>query len=289
MLQMLSKAQSAKVIVFSGASEMVQLVREHYRNPQNVNSWSRGVFKSAGWIGRKVDSWEHLEQLMDSPWTEGLAAIARMKGQLADAQLEEPTSVSRRHQWNEEDGELSVDRFMDNNDSYYRRPVKSRRKAPKIISITCAIGGHCGETAEALFWRSAGMITACRLLEDAGYSCEINLYFRSLRTYTDYEYPNSFVSLPAKEAGQELDEQVLVNCMSTWFFRTVGISCLELSGTCTQGHGAPYPYPKEFFDMVGMGQGCVPLEFASGVRDLKSAVEGVKQILQRVEEGNSSD
>jgi hypothetical protein len=124
------------------------------------------------------------------------------------------------------------------------------------------------------------VVAAVDLLEQAGYSCEVNMFMRSNGTFRS-EPRGCFQFCPIKEAGTDLNVESLTNSLSAWFFRNVMIGAMHISGSTVIGHGYANIDPSPFTEHMNMESGCIPIQMET-VHSQKTAVEAVTRLIEKV-------
>lgn len=270
-----------RIALFDGPADMVREVVEYVSSSGSYDSTR--VDNNKQWMGRHFDSWKDIEKKFFEPWPEGMNTVQDMMRQINEQDLPEPRDVRRRQHWNEEHGELNVDRYMAGDDMIFRRGMRKSTSAPKVVSLLCCLGGNCNVSAESMFWRGAAAAAAVQKLEEAGYSCEVIAYMRSVGCYSgNYDQTEAFQILPIKQAGEELDLASLVNCMSGWFFRSICFGGLYTLGRPRRGLGSFGAYTSNYDGVLNPTAGIqiqMPITW-----DKKSTVDNLKDLINKVSE-----
>ena len=242
--------------VFDSPYEMLSICRERQEKRREYSELSRGT-----WTGRNFSSWKDLDEKFHQPWEEGQSMVNEMLDALAQCDLPTPKDVRRRQRWNAEEGDLDVNRFMHGDDEFFRRAKRTHTHGSRVVSIIIGVGDNCQIRAEDMAWRGAAAIAAINKLEENGYSCEVQMYWRSAKAVRYGSHRDHFACCPVKQAGEVMDEGLLISSLSTWFFRNVLIANVHLQGVPDWGYGrvTNHGCEKLMEDYMNTGSGCKPV------------------------------
>jgi hypothetical protein len=185
--------------------------------------------RNEAFIGRRFESWTDCVRKALQPWPEGMKRIRRLLSEVGDARLSGPVSRKRRLRYDETGGdEIEPDRLYGGDPSYWRAARRQFVPGPQAVSLFTNVATWKGRPSHAVFWRGAAAITLTNLLEDAGFDVELIAVNKSRKTFGKANrlgkwrwQDDWFASVVLKGAGRRLDESVVVNALSGWFYRTV--------------------------------------------------------------------
>lgn len=274
---------NGRVVKFKSPAEMVTEAVK-YRNAGKF-TYTNHVSNSS-FTGRYFSSWNDLEKKFYEPWAEGLRTVKTMREGLANCDLPSPVSIKRKQTWNEDDGEIDVNRYLNQEDNYFRRAFRKKTRGVQIVSLICRIGDNADTSSTAIFWRGAAVIAAVDILEEAGYSCEINAFWRGCGVYPTH--PTEFFScVRVKEAGTELNTDLLTNVCSAWFFRTVAFTTFHYPGKPVDWLGSSTDDYTPYAQFMEVDAGCVPVVMPS-VYSKEESLEAIKSIIAQVTGANDA-
>lgn len=277
----ITKTPNARVIKFKNPAEMVESAFEERKNGKTS---FYGDHSTAGsWTGRRFNGWDDLHAKFYQPWDEGLQTVRGFSESLSTCDLPSPTSIKRKQTWNEDDGDIDVTRYLNQEDNFYRRAFRKKTHGIQIVSIVCCIADNANVSAQAMFWRNAAVVAAVDILEQAGYSCEINAFLHGGRTYPSAP-SDSFICCTVKEAGTDVDIGYLTNCMSSWFCRNVCFTNLYLAGMPNRGLGSNRTDYSTYSKFLEVDAGCIPVAMPS-VYSKESSLKAIKEIITQVTRG----
>lgn len=242
---------------------------------------------SDSWVGRKLDSWEHVKEACVQEWKEGLDIIEGMLYEIDKLKHTLPPPVDRRRRrvWSPDDGDdLDLDRLRSGQD-YWQKCQRVTTRAPAPVTIISSMSTSCYRSAESVMWRGAAAIVISDLLEKSGYrvdlwSCDCVTGGLSRSRYGD----SQFIGIRLKDTQMPLDISSVVNGTSGWFFRTVGgfqtLHCCDYD-VPNVGYGCPEhlssSHAKEPLSrMIGNSTKVVIVD---GVWDLKAALTKVTEVI----------
>ena len=202
------------------------------------------------WIGRKFNTPQEAIDAVNKIDPSVLPAFDDARSLLSKV-MPEPADIKRVKTWDETDGdEFDRDRFMSGQQSWRRT---TRRKMPQQKSITIAYlcGGSADVNHRDLVWTPATAAVLTDLLEQAGYSVKLICTDYSSRCYINQD--DSASSIIIKEAGDSIDQTVLMNCATGWFFRVHSFADFVLGENqagCNieSGYGRCADKPTQFLD-----------------------------------------
>lgn len=170
------------------------------------------------WPGRVGRSWEDFDKFLHSPWNEAVAKIDSIIN-VVKKYVKPPKSIKRKLRWDENDGDVCVNRLLQGEPEFYRRPHRPKVDAPRSIALVANLeNGKDGTSVNpsGLWFRSGVAIAIADMLEEAGYSCEVWIW--NLGWYL-FPKPNHkcFIAWKAKAAGAVVDKHAMADSMSYWF------------------------------------------------------------------------
>lgn len=167
--------------------------------------------------GRKAKTWKDIESFLGRPWPTAVKAVTDMVDEIRKHPLPTPQDVRRRARWDENDGEVDVDRVRHGDPDFYRRMKRERVNGPTSVTLLCNL-----ETCDfpdkdvGVFWRSVAAIAVTDVLEELGYAVEIWMWCRGRYVYKKPNH-NQFNCMKVKGAGEPLDLHATCDALSYWF------------------------------------------------------------------------
>lgn len=220
-------------------SETVDKASIWNKQPQAASA--RVDFDRGHWNGRELRGWEDVRTKLHEPWAEGMARFESFRQQFANIELPAPKNRKRRRGFNEEAGDVEVDRLMGGQLDYFSDPLRREVEQPKVVSLFVPLGFHAGIKADAITWTSVAVAVATDILEAAGRQVEISFGFMSVNSYGyDGCRTMGFVA-PIKAASDPVNISSLVNVLSPWYYRTIGFGMMDSQPDLktTSGRGQP--------------------------------------------------
>jgi hypothetical protein len=261
-------------MTFETPSEVLKEMVKAYEKSHWLRRYIGSAFLDPGWMGRSFRSIKDLDEAFDKPWEQG---VQRVNVMLEKVRQEVPPPVSRKRKqvWNEDDGDVDVDRALRGDDMIFRAPRRRHVHTTMQIALLCNLDAMGADTPEQVFWRGAGAVAAADLLEEAGYSVEIWLWCRGSSVYAR-PYPNQLTVARLKEAGASLDISVVISSLSAWFLRTAVFGSFGLGPVASIG-GAVYdlgPWRKYMDVTEGVREVLMPV-----VSTERDAINMAKRLL----------
>ena len=270
-----------RVLCFNSLTEMVDTVCDFLSSRPTGSDPYYWKPMDSGWAGRHFSSWDDLKQKASQTWEEGVKTVKGMLEKIKQCELPRPKSIRRRPTWNENDGDVDVDRYLCGDDNFYRRGIRQKTHSINIVNIVFQMGESCSVSSTAMFWRGAAVVAAIDHLEDAGYSCELTAFSRTHKTYFDPQH-EAFVCCKVKNAGEDLNIDTVTNALSGWMFRNVVMGGFNLhQKPKDRGYGwveRDYTPYSQFLDLES---GCVPVTMPKAFNE-KDAVEAVKNMINQM-------
>lgn len=179
------------------------------------------------WVGRKIADRDELLRFASQVWHDGMDMLDAAKSRVSAATMPEPKTRRRRARFDEFDGDdICLDRLRDGA-PFWRTTSREFSNGASVITLAVGIGASGAVSADAIIWRGIAAIVLTELLEAAGYRVAIVGFDASIDAFEDGS--DTFVSVDMKDASDPLDVVTLVNSLSSWAFRTVGLGALGLS------------------------------------------------------------
>lgn len=228
----IERNNSARTLYLEADSvtDMVEHASRWNMQPQASGApikWTAG-----DWIGhRGLRCWADLKRVVQQPWQEGMAACDSLRQKLDGVEFPAPTDRRRRRQFNEEAGEVDIDRVMTGQLDCFSAPVRRPVRQPKTLRLQIPFSFSANIKAEQIMWKAVAAVIITDLLEAAGRPVEI-----SMMCLFDGVYGSRFGSAmiervgwvaTLKAANDPLNLSALVNALSPWFFRTVCFGMMD--------------------------------------------------------------
>lgn len=165
--------------------------------------------------GRKASNWNDVMEFIKTPWPEAERMIQSVLNQIDRKDLPIPKSVKRKRTWNEDSGEVSVDRALGGDSMLFQEARRQSTNSPTTVTILANLE-TATRTKLGVYWRSATAIAVIDILEELGYSCELWVWCAGQNVYRG-DYPNQFTAALLKEAGDPLNISSMCDTLSEWF------------------------------------------------------------------------
>jgi hypothetical protein len=226
-----NQTRKLNVMIFDSLDEMMTDLKTHPRGRgRRIDTYDED------WLGRRLDSWEQVEQAFQSPWPEGMKVYDEMIEKLRHEKLPQPTSIKRQIMWNEEEGEdYSFDRHT-HDQPFLRTTKRQRRHTIQRVTIICNSTFSGGAESFDLIWRAAATTCLTELLERAGYRVEVwgayycsDIWYKgSSSGWGAKNTMDGLIAVCTKQLQDPLDSTGLINALSGWAFRTAYLGCAHL-------------------------------------------------------------
>ena len=221
--------RKTQVLIWDRISPMVDDAIEAHKkmarsNDSNHRTRAESGYSDADWLGREFFSWAEVFAAVGGVWEEGMRSVEKMLEKIRDVGTPEPVSRKRRQVLSEQTGEVDVDRAMAGEYDYMRTHRRESSKGSQNLSIVCNVGGLSNVTSQEMWWRAAAIIAVIDVLESAGFSVELWAWNRAEWTYPNKRDSDVMQAVRIKECGEMLDLNLVVNALSTWFFRTINLT-----------------------------------------------------------------
>jgi hypothetical protein len=231
-------AARTHVIIHDGISDNVRAAADLVDRRVSDGYFSKYILEDSYFLGRSFKSFKDVVTAVESPWEEGLKRVEQMVDKLRSVDLPMPVSIRRRPSWREDEpGDFNLDRCLVGQ-PFWRTPTPRPVGGPQIVSMLCQINAAGYVSPVEMMWRGAACVAMASILEEAGYSCEIQAFSYSTRAYTNGD--DLLQSCWVKRAGDPLDVSCLVNATAAWFRRTVGFVGYGLGKGVTPDGGFGY-------------------------------------------------
>lgn len=244
-------------------------------------------FGDAGWAGRpEMDSWDRLLPCYSQPWKKGIDLITRMTDEIR-ADLPMPKSVRRRGRWDDNDGEVCVDRVLRGEPDFYRTTRRADSAGPRNVALLLHVGGAALYSPEQMLWRGAAAISALDLLEEAGYSAEVWVWNVARGTFRG-ACPDSFIACKVKECGEPVELTTMANVVSAWYYRLVCLRAKMTVAPYNSGMGMTSTYLSGWGKYMDVTEGIQRVQV--DVAFTKSgALEAARKVLEQVTSHQQGD
>lgn len=169
------------------------------------------------WFGRDdLDSWDDAVRLSTEPWPEGIDRVHRFAEQLK-AELPKPQDRRRRRRWDDRDGDdVCYDRLR-SGQAFWRRTERRWSSAPQSVAIMVDVGTTANYSTKQMVWRGVTAMAVAHVLEAAGFTAEVWSV-----NYTSWgDTTRLLQAVRLKPAAQALDEGLLSNVLSPWYYRSL--------------------------------------------------------------------
>lgn len=171
-------------------------------------------------LGREFTSKQELLSAVDLPWPEGMEAVEDYRKRI-DEGTTRAVSVKRKRRFIDDGEDIDVNRYIAS-DPMYRSTVRRQKNyGNRNIKLICHCGGVSSVSSDEMFIRTAAVVATADILEDAGYSCEIVMYYRSMNVYRTSNYQGIITVIQLKKFGEPINVNNLIVAMSPWLFRSV--------------------------------------------------------------------
>ncbi len=267
-------AKECVVICDGGTIEAYEFGRE-WTNAGKTGKWEMQFSESENeFRGIKLNSYDHLGEVMLQEWQHGLDLFDQMQADIAAEQLPTPKSRRRTGVWNEDDGDdFNFDRFR-TGAPFWRTSKRRSGTGPNTVTICVDVGGNCNVEPDSLIWRGVAAVSAAKILEKAGYRVELWGCNSSQRAFRDDWGLSVFVRL--KRHNDRLDVASLINGVSGWFFRSVLFSLWNVCDGHVPARGlGKHRGSKPFLHHIA-GANAIAIEDAW---DKKTAIKAIKALI----------
>ena len=251
------RSRYAVIKTYDGIVEMArQAVEWAERAGTKVNFGNKGT---AG-VGRNFKDWKDLLHRVEVPDDPELLHLTNQMVERLKGDIPPPKSRSRKGKWDSKTGRVSATRAVAGSRDMFRKTTRQLTTRTQYCTVVCNGANSCMWTPEQIFWRGAGASAAVDLLEAAGYSCEVWVYYNTSGCFESHTTPNGFIACRVKSAGETFDIDTMVTATSGWFFRTVAFSLIKHDPARSYYHlGSPIDNLGEFADVVDPAPGTVPV------------------------------
>ena len=223
-----------------------------------------------------------MDKMMTEGWQEGMERALELKAEIEEI-APRPISVRRRLSWRDEGDELSHDRLYGGQiDSMWRVGHRQLQRSPRTLKILGEIGGSFSQTAEQLFWTGATLLALSDVLEEAGYSTDIDIAYCGNFDAGDLVY-----NVRLKEAGDPLRPDVVATgAAHSGAYRFYGFFLIhQCSWKVNDGHGHVGELSRHLDWLVEEGWMDRVDIHIHRVDSKASAVAELRRIVERVNEG----
>lgn len=191
----------------------------------------------AAWVGRRFESVDGVRTATYSEWPKGLKLLNEMRDKLA-GKLPDSQCIRRVREWDEYDGDdFDQDRAR-NGETPWRATRRRAVSQTRSITIAFTYGANSGVKSDDMMWLPAAAVALADLLEKAGYSVKLIAVRVAKHSFVNRD--DSAHSIVLKRDDQPVDESLLANVCTGWFFRTVGLALVtdgEQQARCSVDSG----------------------------------------------------
>lgn len=292
------------VLIFDSPTDMYETAKKvntekprsgwHYRSPGESSA-------ARSYPGRQRPmSWDAVLKHLRTPWQEVLTLVDEAVEKVnASHDMPQPKSRKRKGRWNEDQGEIDVDRVLTGEAEVYR----DYRREAVLGSMNVTLASHFGNTQEddwtigreGIWYRTLAAVAVSDILENLGYNVEIIAWNRCVGLYRQTPYDTGVVICRIKEAGESLEKSTMCDMLSHWWFTSVGFParCCNPVATASSGMGSTIRPNRDAKTIQEAGLGgfwehlevqqnsqIIPVPFVAN--NLDAVVECVKEILNNV-------
>ena len=168
------------------------------------------------WRGR---AWPNEKEFWDSlqrPWEEGVKIFEELK---SSVNLPRPTGRRRKRRWREDEGDDVCPDRLNLGQPYWQGMRHVERPGSPIIRIMTDVSTSAGRNHSEVLWRGVTALVLTDRLEEAGFRVQLDAFNHVERGFKDNA--GFLVSYNLKQPHMPLNENLLVNGIAGWFFRTV--------------------------------------------------------------------
>jgi len=169
-----------------------------------------GTLDMVGWVNGscadadRVNNFTEVETKAVRGWPNGVKRLAEMTKQV-EREVPLPESVMPQIHWGDQGDEFDVHRMYSGNlDASWSSEHGGLEQGPRIVKLLVPYGGNCGLGMEKLFWTGAAAVILGDVLENAGFSVQIDGYHIG-KQKTHY----SAEVLTMKHAGEPLNPSAI--------------------------------------------------------------------------------
>lgn len=282
--------------LFDGPLDLAEKAREAAKR---FPSTALVKYVSINWPGRRGNNWDDVNRFLHSPWPEATQLIKRVVDGVMSEDLPQPKNIKRKPRWNEDDGDVDVDRLLTGEPEYMKQTKRGRSTGPFHVALVSNLDAGKGHqcNSSGVWFRSAACIALADILENLGYTVEIWTWTAGFDVYPD-PYHNQFLACRPKAAGDPVDIDSLCDTMSSWFTTTATFGAFNTAPVQPESRGGLIEAsfksldPKEsgikgWYKYLDIGADVIPIAVPMikgwGLADgLDKASEVVKNILEHI-------
>jgi len=286
-------------MMFDGPLELVELARAASEN--NPAALIKRI--NINWPGRRGHDWSKVSEFLRSPWPEATKLIRYVTDGIMRDNLPQPASVKRRPRWNEDEGDVDVDRLLGGEPEYMRQMKRGKSTGPTHVALIGNLdaGEYHNCNSSGVWFRSAACIALADILENLGYTVEIWVWNRGESVYPE-PLPHQFIACRPKAAGEPVDIDALCDTMSSWFTTNAIFAAMNTCPVKPKGIG--YLVEADHYELdpeksgiggwyryLQIGQDVIPISVPvvtgwNVQNGLDNAREVCRQILTKITENN---
>jgi len=282
---------NAKKTVYIEAESITEMVEHASRWNQQPQAQQAPIrWEMGDWIGHhNLKNWKDVRTAVSTPWATGMTALTKLQSALGHMELPTPTDRRRRRTFNEEAGEVEIDRVMSGQLDCFSAPKRRDVRQPKTLRLNIPFTFSAGVSAEEIMWKAVAAIAISDILENSGRPVEICMMFLTSDTYQSGApiYTTGFVAT-LKQANDPLNIGALVSALSPWFFRTVCFGMQDSQSDCKtcSSRGRPDNSPEglgRMTEALGIPDNTESITM-SWVDSASSAEAFIRSTVQQMEE-----
>lgn len=212
-----------------------------------VNSYIGKVISSdtgygAEWLGIDINSADELREMCAEKWSDSIVMFEGLREEVAGITIPPPKSKKKKKEYSDQEGEeIDIDKFTQGEENFWIRSGRESIKGPQevVLVIEASIPGNV--EIKAGMWRGVAGVVLADILEEHGYTVEMQLIDYCTRPYDSDSYKNLSPELVTelqgirffanelviKKSGDPLNIATLMNTLSTWYFRTVMLQSMD--------------------------------------------------------------
>lgn len=272
---------NAQVMIFDGVSELIEKTVDAALSRHEP-------LREASFLGRSIPrGWEGVKEAFFSTPAREWEMFQKVHNAVKDEVVNVSTrSVRRKLHWSDADGEIDLDRALGGEPEFYGEHRRTRTMAPAPVTVLCNFNGNSWLSPKDIFMSGAAAVTLIDMVEDAGFPCEVWMYSNNREAYYG-PCSTHFACYRFKEAGDPLDPISMVNALSSWFWRSVGLRSMHLSGRrVSSGYGCSTPTltNRERFMEVTPGQRVIRMPNVGSLKDEDQVAAFIRTALTSLEE-----
>jgi len=165
-----------------------------------------------GWVNGecadadRVNDFADVETKAVRGWSNGVERLAEITKQV-ERDVPLPESVMPQIHWGDQGDEFDIHRMYSGNlDASWSSETGGLETGPRIVRLLIPFGGNCDKTMEQLFWTGAAAVILGDVLENAGFSVQLDGYHIGKQSHSSH-YSAQVLTL--KHAGEALNPSAI--------------------------------------------------------------------------------